>query len=146
MKSSFYFCLCALIALFSCSQESAERECDSCSMEVNERSPEKFELVQVDGRACRIPTLSQPLQTLVDKYIIFEDEKYYLTITKPEAIRMGVTEEEYEQVYSSIEGANKILKEQINQIRSAPTTNRLEVIHGGRVVYSIGREIAPTGK
>lgn len=133
MKTKFYLSgvFSLIVLLCSCSNGNASEDRDTTTQETL-RHVRVETITDADGQTRTVTVPDGPLEDLINNYITFDDGQYHITISKSEAIELGVDAAEYDEVVKSVEEGNKMLAETIEEYSNRDDIKSL-VINGQSV-------------
>lgn len=131
-------CIFALAVgiLIGCSQNSFDEMDEQMTNQVSLSSD------NLDGSEsiAQKPFASEAVQHFMDHYIVPDGYIYKVLLNKSEAMKLGVTSEEYNQICKEVETGNKMIVESIESYNTQENVRSVRIIDGrtNTVIYEVG--------
>ena len=72
--------------------------------------------------------ISSPIEAFIDKFIVMEDSQYVITASLEDALRLGLTEQEFDEVSREIEKGNAMIAETIDYYSKCEDVKSITVV------------------
>ena len=111
---SYLLCFISIaVLLISCSNDNILDDYNNTTQSFTHIRVKKIK--DENGRSRSVTVPVGPLADFINNYIVFEDNQYYISISKTEAINFGIDAAEYDEVANSIKEGNKLLADIIEE-------------------------------